>query len=287
VHPDIRDTAGVFIVDGDMGRINTIRSLLPNFRVFMCLWHKEKNVKTKIGRARGRGPNYSTMSKTLLMAECAKKGLFTEGKKEDLVARLNDAATSAWAAPTATAATSFVPKKDLPEEGDDDEFEVPIALNVTTTEPPKDKKGKTIDRFNQTTAYDIFRWVSSAPSVSATFERLKTLATMYPHLEEYALEDLWRTAPYWARCFRTWMLTFGLDTTALQEGAHASIKSQLGRNVVPLQEVPALLSDVFVRRTKTLELKTDRGKPDFGASRTDLLAHASEVGFSRPSRKAS
>src|SRR5690606_23177985 len=74
--PTLRDRSVIFLVDGDKGRIAAIRSLLPNARVYLCLWHKEENVKKHINPAlNARRKLSGNMTCKELKEELAKRGI--------------------------------------------------------------------------------------------------------------------------------------------------------------------------------------------------------------------
>lgn len=90
VDPTLPSRDVVFIVDGDRGRIAAIRNLLPRAKIYLCIWHKQENLKSHFGSELRQ--NHLSIPKIKLKIQALNQKLGTKvkitGNKNELVERL-------------------------------------------------------------------------------------------------------------------------------------------------------------------------------------------------------
>lgn len=97
VDPGLESRRVIFLIDGDRGRIAAIRSMLPLARIYLCLWHKEENIKKHVGpalAARRKASGGATVAE--LRQELLKRGVHLKrtAKKLELEQALEAAETA-------------------------------------------------------------------------------------------------------------------------------------------------------------------------------------------------
>jgi hypothetical protein len=100
--------------------------------------------------------------------------------------------------------------------------------------------------------FTMWKYVRDAPTLNEVKTRLNQVRTLYPTSGSYC-DFLWENVGTWAKCAFTWMLTFGLQASSLQEGIHSQWKGTLDNHLIPLIEAPLF----FRRAMKNRQLKRD------------------------------
>jgi hypothetical protein len=123
----------------------------------------------------------------------------------------------------------------------------------------------------------MWKDVKDAPTLPEVRVRLSQIEVVYPTSKSYC-DFLWTNVNTWATCVFTWMLTFGLQASSLQEGLHAQLKSITGNRLIALTQAPALFRKAMSERTlkrdaysssssvrlKTTELKNSAREKGYG-----------------------
>lgn len=174
-----------------------------------------------------------------------------------------------------------------------------VGGNSTTTEPPKDdilprpstgvvdsnySTGKTehdyvkqalnSSQLSTKSWFTLWKYIRKGETRLDVRRRLDEVVERFPKSKSY-VQFLWSSVELWALYETTWSLTFGFQSTAVQEGVHWSLKSGLLGNELPLHLVPAYIRKIMTRRT-VLKYKQ---KKAVSKTLNRLLEDSKERGF--------
>jgi len=139
--PSLSEREIIFLVDGDRGRINAIIRMLPKALFYLCLWHKQENIKTHFNPVLNSLNNKSKM-KTAEIKDKLKelKINFKSGdKRGDLIQLLKNAkaaglveevTSSGIEEPVSTAHNEVEHKLDLDGEEVDKSIEEAVDSDI-------------------------------------------------------------------------------------------------------------------------------------------------------------
>lgn len=108
---------------------------------------------------------------------------------------------------------------------------------------------------------NVWKKLQSAPNKVETKKLLAALRQAFVSTNQsdkvigYLDGEVTRTMQYWALWARAWSLTFGLTTSALQEGVHHTLKSKTEKQSMPLHKIPEFLSHTMASRQIKIDLR--------------------------------
>ena len=95
-----------------------------------------------------------------------------------------------------------------------------------------------------------------SPTLPIVKQRLDIVKVCYPKSADYC-DFLWSIVRHWAVCCFSWELTFGFQSSSVQENIHSGMKKMLGGNSLMLHEMPDFVLKLFDKRNLNIERKLD------------------------------
>jgi hypothetical protein len=235
------DASFVTYVDGDKGRIGALETVFPGAKVYLCLIHKAANVK-------GRCPNNRVNA--VLRDKSEKKANAEEeenAEEEDVFYIMCDCCNE-WIQVRKQIISRYEQDESLSyicTVCRDTKEEVEMETENQFLKCFSERKGQQFHKMNASFA---FKYILKCSDVNDGIKRCKDVVEIFPEQSDYFHKEIIPNMHRLVDFTRIWQLTFGLDTTAIQENSFWTLKSKLGGNMIPLHQLPDFVHKCFTDR---------------------------------------